>query len=166
MKLLLYSSNSWIKLKMLATYKSTLLLLIVLITPQVSSFLQPVQPPNSPQVINKPIFLNSIPLIKSCFSFLDLKFFLPFDNFQVALIEDKARLGSTPPSCHNRCNNCHPCMAIQVPTLPTRSRFTRVNPFSGGFVRPPSSLTTVLDQYSNYKPMGWKCHCNGHFYNP
>ncbi|AED91519.1 putative protein [Arabidopsis thaliana] len=122
---------------MFAIYKSTLLLLplilILLITPQVSSFLQPIQPPISPQV---------------------------------ALIEDKARLGSTPPSCHNRCNNCHPCMAIQVPTLPTRSRFTRVNPFSGGFVRPPSSLTTVLDQYSNYKPMGWKCHCNGHFYNP
>lgn len=84
----------------------------------------------------------------------------------MALVEDKARLGSTPPSCHNRCNGCHPCMPTQVPTLPTRSRFTRVDPFSGGFVRPPSSLTTVLDQYSNYKPMGWKCHCNGHFYNP
>ncbi|XP_010453059.1 PREDICTED: EPIDERMAL PATTERNING FACTOR-like protein 1 [Camelina sativa] len=123
---------------MFAIFKTSslliLLLFVLLITLQVSSFLQPVQPPDSPQV---------------------------------ALIEDKARLGSTPPSCHNRCNNCHPCMAVQVPTLPTRSRFTRVNPFSGGFVRPPpSSLTTVLDQYSNYKPMGWKCHCNGHFYNP
>ncbi|KAL1209043.1 EPIDERMAL PATTERNING FACTOR-like protein 1 [Cardamine amara subsp. amara] len=113
-------------------YKSIvlLLLLFVFIPPQVSSFLQHVQPPNSPQV---------------------------------ALIEDKARLGSTPPSCHNRCNNCHPCMAIQVPTLPSRNRFTRVN---HRYFQPPSSLATVLDQYSNYKPMGWKCHCNGHFYNP
>ncbi|CAA7027175.1 unnamed protein product [Microthlaspi erraticum] len=120
---------------MFAIYNSTLLLLLlsVFLSPQVSSFLQPVHPPHSPQV---------------------------------ALVEDKARLGSRPPSCHNRCNGCHPCMPAQVPTLPTRSRFTRVDPFSGGFVRPPSSLTTVLDQYSNYKPMGWKCHCNGHFYNP
>ncbi|CAN8299034.1 unnamed protein product [Cochlearia groenlandica] len=111
------------------------LLLIVFLSPKVSSFLPPVQPPNSPQV--------------------------------ASLSEDKARLGSRPPSCHNRCNGCHPCMPTQVPTLPSRTRFTRVDPFSGGFVRPPpSSLTNVLDQYSNYKPMGWKCHCNGHFYNP
>ncbi|CAH8281937.1 unnamed protein product [Eruca vesicaria subsp. sativa] len=123
------------KLSMSTTYNSTFLLLffLVFISPLVSSSLQPVQPPNSPQV---------------------------------ALVENKARLGSTPPSCHNSCNGCHPCMPAQVPTLPSRSRFSRVDPFSGGFVRPPSSLTTVLDQYSNYKPMGWKCHCNGHFYNP
>ncbi|TKY60260.1 EPIDERMAL PATTERNING FACTOR protein 1 [Spatholobus suberectus] len=28
-------------------------------------------------------------------------------------------LGSIPPSCHNKCNDCHPCMAVQVPTLPS-----------------------------------------------
>ncbi|KAG2309917.1 hypothetical protein Bca4012_024430 [Brassica carinata] len=83
----------------------------------------------------------------------------PPSSTQVALVEDKARLGSRPPTCHNRCNGCHPCMPTQVPTLPSHSR---VDPF----VRPPSSLTTVLGQYSNYKPMDWKCHCNGHFYNP
>ncbi|CAN8256730.1 unnamed protein product [Cochlearia groenlandica] len=118
---------------MLTIYNTTLLLLLLL-TPQVSSFLQPLHSPNPSQV---------------------------------ALVEDKARLGSRPPGCHNRCNNCHPCMPTQVPTLPSRSRFTRVDPFPRGLVRPhPSSLATVLDQYSNYKPMGWKCHCNGHFYNP
>ncbi|CAH8357428.1 unnamed protein product [Eruca vesicaria subsp. sativa] len=90
----------------------------------------------------------------------------PPSSPQVALVEVKARLGSRPPSCHNRCNGCHPCMPTQVPSLPSRSRFTRVGPFSGGFVRPPSSQTTVLGQYSNYKPMDWKCHCHGHFYNP
>ncbi|XP_057783824.1 EPIDERMAL PATTERNING FACTOR-like protein 1 isoform X2 [Salvia miltiorrhiza] len=35
---------------------------------------------------------------------------------------EKTRLGSTPPSCHNKCNQCHPCMAVQVPTLPSHSR--------------------------------------------
>ncbi|KAG2309916.1 hypothetical protein Bca52824_021477 [Brassica carinata] len=116
---------------MFTIYNPTLLLLLlVFISPQVSSSLQPVQLPSSSQV---------------------------------ALVEVKARLGSRPPSCHNRCISCHPCMPTQVPTLPGRSR---VDPFSGGFVRPPSSLTSVLGKYSNYKPMDWKCHCNGHFYNP
>ncbi|CAN7037543.1 unnamed protein product [Brassica rapa subsp. trilocularis] len=119
---------------MFTIYNTTLLLiLLVFISPQVSSSLQPVQ--------------------------LPIVYFL----IQVALVEVKARLGSRPPSCHNKCNSCHPCMPTQAPTLPGRSR---VDPFAGGFVRPPSSLTTVLGQYSNYKPMDWKCHCNGHFYNP
>ncbi|KAJ0233945.1 EPIDERMAL PATTERNING FACTOR-like protein 1 [Hirschfeldia incana] len=114
---------------MITIYNFTFLFLLVFISPQVSSSLQP-EPPS---------------------------------YTQVALVEDKARLGSRPPTCHSRCNGCHPCMPTQVPSLPGRSR---VEPFTGSFVRPPSSLTTVLGQYSNYKPMDWKCHCNGHFYNP
>ncbi|KAL1569650.1 hypothetical protein AAHA92_01104 [Salvia divinorum] len=62
---------------------------------------------------------------------------------------EKTRLGSRPPSCHNKCNECHPCMAVQVPTLPSHSR---VGPLD--------------NRYSNYKPLGWKCRCAGHFYNP
>ncbi|WJX39726.1 hypothetical protein P8452_27246 [Trifolium repens] len=31
------------------------------------------------------------------------------------LFEEKNRLGSAPPTCHNKCNQCHPCMAVQVP---------------------------------------------------
>ncbi|KAF2283993.1 hypothetical protein GH714_017847 [Hevea brasiliensis] len=38
------------------------------------------------------------------------------------LFEEKTRLGSTPPSCHNKCNRCHPCMAVQVPAVPSHSR--------------------------------------------
>ncbi|KAL9461023.1 hypothetical protein AB3S75_004091 [Citrus x aurantiifolia] len=82
------------------------------------------------------------------------------------LFEDKTRLGSMPPSCHNKCNQCHPCMAVQVPTLPgpkaarARAR-ARAHPMA--FYNDPSSLTK---KYSNYKPLGWKCRCNGHFYNP
>ncbi|XVF59005.1 hypothetical protein PTKIN_Ptkin07bG0239000 [Pterospermum kingtungense] len=64
-------------------------------------------------------------------------------------LEEKTRLGSTPPSCHNKCNGCHPCMAVQVPTVPS------LHPFQ------PSG-----NQYSNYKPLGWKCCCGDHFYNP
>ncbi|KAL3630194.1 hypothetical protein CASFOL_023178 [Castilleja foliolosa] len=47
----------------------------------------------------------------------------PLDNFRgfVAAAE-KTRLGSTPPSCYSKCNECHPCMAVQVPTLPSHNR--------------------------------------------
>ncbi|XP_060970279.1 EPIDERMAL PATTERNING FACTOR-like protein 1 isoform X1 [Cannabis sativa] len=55
-------------------------------------------------------------------------------EFQVLLVEveEKSRLGSTPPSCHNKCNTCHPCMAVQVPSLPShepvRPGVTRTDP--------------------------------------
>ncbi|XP_022774108.1 EPIDERMAL PATTERNING FACTOR-like protein 1 [Durio zibethinus] len=69
-------------------------------------------------------------------------------------IQEKTRLGSTPPSCHNKCNGCHPCMAVQVPTLPSHHRFQ------------PGLSKAITNQYSNYKPLGWKCRCSDHFYNP
>ncbi|MQM05145.1 hypothetical protein Taro_037954 [Colocasia esculenta] len=53
-------------------------------------------------------------------------------------------VGSTPPSCHNRCGGCFPCAAIQVPTTTDR----------------------VGVQYTNYEPEGWKCKCGSSFYNP
>ncbi|CAA0831838.1 EPIDERMAL PATTERNING FACTOR-like protein 1 [Striga hermonthica] len=74
--------------------------------------------------------------------------------------EEKARLGSTPPSCHNKCNQCHPCAAVQVPAQPSRSR---VDPGSAQEKYPDPSTG---NRYSNYKPLGWKCTCNGHDYNP
>ncbi|KAL5753408.1 hypothetical protein ACOSP7_023589 [Xanthoceras sorbifolium] len=77
------------------------------------------------------------------------------------LFEEKTRLGSMPPSCHNKCNQCHPCMAVQVPTLPSHEE-RQPQPGSVEFLD-PSPLT---NKYSNYKPLGWKCRCNDHFYNP
>ncbi|XP_061345569.1 EPIDERMAL PATTERNING FACTOR-like protein 1 [Gastrolobium bilobum] len=81
------------------------------------------------------------------------------------LFEEKNRLGSIPPSCHNKCNECHPCMAVQVPTLPSHDP-----------VQPDLTKTVVTEslfnpssqgnRYSNYKPLGWKCHCGDHFFNP
>ncbi|CAJ1855285.1 unnamed protein product [Sphenostylis stenocarpa] len=35
---------------------------------------------------------------------------------------EKNRLGSVPPTCHNKCNQCHPCMAVQVPSLGSHDR--------------------------------------------
>ncbi|KAG2406799.1 hypothetical protein LR48_Vigan03g307400 [Vigna angularis] len=77
--------------------------------------------------------------------------------------EEKNRLGSMPPSCHNKCNQCHPCMAVQVPSLPTHNR---VHPAG---ISPSSQMQGFLLQgnsYSNYKPMSWKCSCGDHFFNP
>ncbi|KAI4330182.1 hypothetical protein MLD38_028485 [Melastoma candidum] len=108
--------------------------------------------------------------------------------------QEKTRLGSTPPSCHNKCNGCHPCMAVQVPSVPsrkgaaehgddvvaaveeqtssssgsahgagmTRSKKKRLVPDSLEYFDP----TPSAGRYSNYKPLGWKCRCGNHFYNP
>uniref|UniRef100_A0A6M2EMY7 Epidermal patterning factor-like protein n=1 Tax=Populus davidiana TaxID=266767 RepID=A0A6M2EMY7_9ROSI len=100
-----------------------------------------------------------------CFAQHDLQ--PPIASHEGAAFEEKARLGSTPPSCHNKCNGCHPCMAVQVPTLPNPNRPAQ----------PVSTKTSIIDpffdpypagnnRYSNYKPLGWKCRCGDHFYNP
>ncbi|KAK7311120.1 hypothetical protein RJT34_09042 [Clitoria ternatea] len=81
------------------------------------------------------------------------------------LSEEKNRIGSIPPTCHNKCNQCHPCMAVQVPTLPSHE------PVHQGDL---STITSAMEgffdiqgnRYSNYKPLSWKCHCGNHFFNP
>ncbi|KAH0455549.1 hypothetical protein IEQ34_015581 [Dendrobium chrysotoxum] len=74
---------------------------------------------------------------------------------QEAMKQEKLRLGSMPPSCHSRCNNCNPCTAVEAPTLPGPT----------GRVGPADQ--PAYSQYnSNYKPLGWKCGCGGRFYNP
>ncbi|KNA19193.1 hypothetical protein SOVF_063910, partial [Spinacia oleracea] len=91
------------------------------------------------------------------------------DLTREVLCEEKTRLGSTPPSCYNKCNRCHPCKAVQVSTLPS---LHRVEPPRSS--QPPSSAEIFEydssyggdNRYSNYKPLGWKCHCRNHFYNP
>ncbi|KAI3462081.1 hypothetical protein Pfo_018744 [Paulownia fortunei] len=78
------------------------------------------------------------------------------DTFRGLVVEEKARLGSTPPSCHNKCNQCHPCMAVQVPTMPRHHQETPLH----------YSDSSPGNTYSNYKPLGWKCRCGGNFFNP
>ncbi|KAL3818919.1 hypothetical protein ACJIZ3_004824 [Penstemon smallii] len=89
--------------------------------------------------------------------------FKPPDSFRGLMVEEKTRLGSTPPSCHNKCNQCHPCMAVQVPTLPSHNR---VDPSSTRSKQTEDYFDSSGNRYSNYKPLGWKCRCGGHFYNP
>ncbi|KAL2246617.1 EPIDERMAL PATTERNING FACTOR-like protein 1 [Sesamum indicum] len=82
------------------------------------------------------------------------------NTFRGFEVEKKARLGSTPPSCHNKCNQCHPCTPVQVPTLPQGHRSSaRENPSN-------YHSSSAGEMYSNYKPLGWKCRCGGRFYNP
>ncbi|GJM86897.1 hypothetical protein PR202_ga02797 [Eleusine coracana subsp. coracana] len=74
------------------------------------------------------------------------------------LVEDKSRLGSRPPSCHNRCSACNPCTPVQVTTTPgagsssappasqtTRSPASRATPTTsrwGGNAAAPAASTT------------------------
>ncbi|KZV16279.1 EPIDERMAL PATTERNING FACTOR-like protein 1, partial [Dorcoceras hygrometricum] len=88
------------------------------------------------------------------------------------VVEANTRLGSTPPSCHNKCNQCHPCMAVQMPTVPNHNRIQPSTAASVAHAKPlyyfessPGS-SSAGNRYSNYKPLGWKCRCDGHFYNP
>nr|DAD41090.1 TPA_asm: hypothetical protein HUJ06_015413 [Nelumbo nucifera] len=82
------------------------------------------------------------------------------------ITEEKTRLGSTPPTCHNKCNECHPCIAVQVPTLPERNRyppsFGRTNPM--GYLE--SSPSAGGRKFANYKPLCWKCRCGSRLFNP
>nr|GLL19065.1 hypothetical protein DM860_004741 [Ipomoea trifida] len=103
-----------------------------------------------------PLFLHLLPP-SYC---LDTHY--PLHSTQDLVVEEKTRLGSTPPSCHNKCNQCHPCMAVQVPTLPSHSGG------GGGARDKPVDYFDLpgSNRYSNYKPLGWKCRCGDHFYNP
>ncbi|KAM1068379.1 hypothetical protein ACFX2A_000355 [Malus domestica] len=107
--------------------------------------------------------ISSIPAA-SCFTSHLPQRFTP--SLRGILFEEKTRLGSKPPSCHNKCNECHPCMAVQVPTMPSHDR--QIEP---GMTRTMSMM--FLDpshpgtnKYSNYKPLGWKCHRGDNFFNP
>ncbi|KAF1867166.1 hypothetical protein Lal_00049595 [Lupinus albus] len=85
------------------------------------------------------------------------------------LFEEKNRLGSSPPRCYNKCNDCHPCIAVQVPSLPSHKQqlqldFTKKDTMEQALFDPSSQVNN--NRYSNYKPLGWKCHCGDHFFDP
>jgi|UniRef100_A0A804NXN3 hypothetical protein len=85
---------------------------------------------------------------------------LRFCEAQENLAEDKSRLGSTPPICRNRCSACNPCMPVQVTTAPAGlGRAARVTDADADAV-------AGFSRYSDYKPLGWKCGCDGRLYDP
>ncbi|PIN12917.1 hypothetical protein CDL12_14465 [Handroanthus impetiginosus] len=102
---------------------------------------------------------NSIALFITLFLLIISPSYCLNTNFRGLLVEEKARLGSMPPSCYNKCNQCQPCTAEQVPTLPSHHRF------EPGSVE-EKRYDSARNRYSNYKPLGWKCRCGGHLYNP
>ncbi|KAK6775124.1 hypothetical protein RDI58_026125 [Solanum bulbocastanum] len=91
------------------------------------------------------------------------------DSTKDLLMEEKTRLGSMPPSCYNKCNQCHPCVAAQVPTTPSHHQ-VELSPSRGKNMPmeyfDSSSSSIGANRYSNYKPLEWKCRCEDHFYNP
>lgn len=87
---------------------------------------------------------------------------LRFCEAQENLAEDKSRLGSTPPSCRNRCSACNPCMPVQVTTVPGLGRGARATDVDDDTV----AVAAGFSRYSNYKPLGWKCRCDGRLYDP
>lgn len=72
--------------------------------------------------------------------------------------EEKVRLGSSPPSCRNKCYECSPCVAVQVPSLSVPSGPATTT--ARADVPPP--LVTL----SEYKPLWWKCQCRDRLYEP
>ncbi|KAK8941906.1 EPIDERMAL PATTERNING FACTOR-like protein 1 [Platanthera guangdongensis] len=88
----------------------------------------------------------------------------PLQVITAAAEEEKIRLGSTPPSCHNRCNACNPCRAVQIPTMAGQTdRLGQID--VSGRRRPPDQLAYGLFS-SNYKPLGWRCGCGARLFNP
>uniref|UniRef100_A0ACD6AI21 Uncharacterized protein n=1 Tax=Avena sativa TaxID=4498 RepID=A0ACD6AI21_AVESA len=81
--------------------------------------------------------------------------------------EEKVRLGSSPPSCRNKCYDCSPCVAVQVPSLTAPSgpaTTARSDDVHGATARGevPPPLVTL----SEYKPLWWKCQCRNRLYEP
>ncbi|KAJ0008226.1 hypothetical protein Pint_28977 [Pistacia integerrima] len=62
--------------------------------------------------------------------------------------EAYSKIGSTPPSCAQKCYGCHPCEAIQVPITGEHKK------------------SHLGIQYANYEPEGWKCKCGPSFHSP
>ncbi|KAJ3676918.1 hypothetical protein LUZ60_002642 [Juncus effusus] len=106
------------------------------------------------------LFLSRTTLLLTLFNILFCSCFcrtMPaLSSPQGILMEDKVRLGSMPPSCHNRCNNCNPCTAVQIPTIPGQ----------GTQLVHVSTDESPFSMYANYKPLGWKCRCGNQLYNP
>ncbi|MED6111256.1 hypothetical protein PIB30_050918, partial [Stylosanthes scabra] len=86
---------------------------------------------------------------------------------EVLHFEEKNRVGSVPPICHNKCNGCHPCIPVQVSTWPSNGYGRRFQPrVAPTAANKEGFLFEDHNSYSNYKPLDWKCRCGDHFFNP
>ncbi|XP_047179008.1 EPIDERMAL PATTERNING FACTOR-like protein 1 [Vigna umbellata] len=81
------------------------------------------------------------------------------ENLVSSTDRPKMLIGSSPPTCISRCNNCTPCKPILVPLpppVPQQTHSTFEQPHTA-FQRPDDfGPETVI----------WKCTCGGKLYNP
>ncbi|GMN40036.1 hypothetical protein TIFTF001_009261 [Ficus carica] len=86
-------------------------------------------------------------------------------------------IGSRPPRCERRCRACGHCEAVQVPVVPqilvSRSRSSLISAKttrSTTRAKNNDNYHLVADSrsvdFSNYKPMSWKCKCGDFLFNP
>ncbi|KAL1317083.1 hypothetical protein AAHE18_15G111100 [Arachis hypogaea] len=54
----------------------------------------------------------------------------------------KPRWGSIPATCHSKCNQCRPCVRVEV------------------------SIKTLTMQQNEYYPIAWKCMCHNTIFSP
>ncbi|KAK7308110.1 hypothetical protein VNO77_41706 [Canavalia gladiata] len=54
----------------------------------------------------------------------------------------KPSLGSFPATCHSKCNQCRPCVPVEV------------------------SIRTMEEEQNQYYPIAWKCMCQSNIFSP
>ncbi|KAJ0007365.1 hypothetical protein Pint_30114 [Pistacia integerrima] len=63
------------------------------------------------------------------------------------------KIGSSPPTCANKCFDCRPCTATLV----------RIN---DGQIRSREAPNHDLQDYNSYYAQVWKCKCGNNIYDP
>ncbi|KAE9616251.1 hypothetical protein Lal_00017605 [Lupinus albus] len=53
------------------------------------------------------------------------------------------RVGSLPVTCHSKCNECRPCVPVEV-----------------------SIRTMELEEENQYYPIAWRCMCHSNIFSP
>ncbi|KAL3526928.1 hypothetical protein ACH5RR_011584 [Cinchona calisaya] len=107
-------------------------------------------------------FSISLSIILLVLSSAHLRLFIA-EGRPIARTIGNSKIGSRPPRCDRKCNSCGHCEAIQVPTNP-QIRDGHKNTINS------TTVSTISysrgDDYSNYKPMSWKCKCGDRIFNP
>eukprot|EP00249_Psilotum_nudum_P006147 c19491_g1_i3 orf=726-1154(+) len=70
-------------------------------------------------------------------------------------MDQKAKIGSKPPSCGSKCNLCRPCVRVKITLPPSRGSAVESNK------QRYENTITNLEQQSPYYTLVWKCRCKG-----
>ncbi|CAN0921966.1 EPIDERMAL PATTERNING FACTOR-like protein 2 [Linum grandiflorum] len=81
------------------------------------------------------------------------------------MVRRSGTIGSRPPKCDDvRCHSCGQCVAVQVPVTVQAQISNRLTHDVGSV--PTSAYNRGGEDFSNYKPMSWKCKCGSFIFNP